>query len=531
MKKQTIAAFLAIGALALSGCSAGGGSGGGSGEPVIDGTLNYAINEDPGNLFQPLNSSATLSYVFPWAYEAPVYYDKEGKVHGWLATSWEETPTSVKFEIREDAVCSDGTPLTAETVANNYRWIIDPANGSALAGLIIPTDASVENEGNTVTLTTGTPNSFLLPVLGVNPIYCQGALDNPDSVKIGTNGSGMYKLTEAAPGDHYTFERRDDYTWAAEGAPTADTPGVPKQVVIRVIPNNSTRANLLLAGDLNIAAIPGADGERVASSLEPIVSTNLLSGGFVYSQAPGAPTEDENVRVALTKALDLDALMAVNTEGKGERATRIAVVSPEICQYDAATPNLPSHDVEAAEKMLDEAGWVKNSKGIREKNGKPLEIDFAWQTRWAENAATAEMIGEQWSAIGVKVNQHGSDYSAFSEKIFAGGAAKEFEAMWLAPNHIVPNTLAAFVSGPAPVQGNNFGELKNTEFDRLVAEASGFSGAAACPSWEQAEAAMYSAADYVPFAMRPDVAYGNGVKALVPVVGLDMFVTGVILVD
>ena len=41
---------------------------------------------------------------------------------------------------------------------------------------------------------------------------------------------------------------------------------------------------------------------------------------------------------------------------------------------------------------------------------------------------------------------------------------------------------------------------------------------------------MYKSADYVPFAMRPDVVYSNGVKAVVPVTSLDAFVTGVILV-
>lgn len=530
MKKYTIASLAAIGALALTACSSGANSTG-SGEPVIDGTLNYSITEDPGNLFQLLNSSATLSYIYAWTYQTAVYYDLDGKPHGLLASSWEETPNSLKLEIRDDAICSDGTPLTAETVANNIRWILDPANGSALAGLTVPLDAVVENDEHSLTLTTTVPNSFLLPVIGQSPIYCQAALDDPETVKANTNGTGLFELVESVPGDHYTLQRRDDFTWGPEGAPKGDTPGVPKQIVINVVPNNSTRANMLLSGDLNMAAITGADAERVAATLEPAYSTNLLSGGFVYSQAEGVPTADENVRIALTKALDLDALMAVNTEGKGERATRLAVLAPEICQYDAATPNLPSHDVAAAEKMLDDAGWVKGADGIRAKDGKPLELDFAWQTRWAENAATAEMIGEQWNAIGVKVNQHGSDYSAFSEKVFTPGAASEYDVMWIAPNLSVPNTLAKFFSGPATPEGKNIGQVKNAKFDSLVADASEFSGAEACASWEKAESEMYRAADYVPFAMRADSAYGNGIEKKFDNVGLTSYMQSVILVD
>lgn len=530
MKKHMIAALVAVGALALTACSGGGNSGGGDGEPVIDGTLRLALQEDPGNLFRPLNTSATLSYLYPWAYESPVYFDEKGEAKGWLATDWEETPTSLKFTIRDDAVCSDGTPLSAETVANNYRWILDPANGSSFVGLVIPADAVIENDANTVTLTTSTPNSFLLTQVGLHPIYCQAALDDPESAAAATNGSGMFKLTEAVPGDHYTLERRDDYAWGPEGAPNGKTPGVPKEVVISVVENDSTRANLLLSGELNIATVPGPDGERVAQSVDSLSTTMLLSGGFVYSQAEGMPTADENVRIALTKALDLDALMKVQTSDKGERAQRLAVTPPQICQYDAATPNLPGTDVAEAEAMLDAAGWTKGADGIRAKDGQPLALDFAWQTRWSENGATAEMIGEQWTKIGVQVNHLGSDYGAFNERVFAEGASSELDVIWVAPNYPVPNVLASFFSGALPPAGNNMGAISNPEFDKIVADTAQFSGAEACPGWEQAESEMYKSADYVPFAMRPDVVYSNGVKAVVPVTSLDAFVTGVILV-
>ena len=531
MKKYTIASLAAVGALALTACSGGANSAGNvAGEPVIDGTLNYAINDDPGSLFRLLNSSGTLPYITSWVYETLVFYNQDGKPQGRLATSWEETPTSLHFEIRDDAICSDGTPLTAETVANNFRWITDPANGSALAGLTVPTDTVVENDDTSVTLTTSTPNSFLMGSIGANPIYCQAALDDPESVKLGTNGTGMYKLVESVPGDHYTLERRDEYNWAPEGAPNGDTPGVPKNVVISVITNPSTRANMLLSGDLNIASVSASDAARVASTMSPAYAINLVTGGFVYSQAEGMPTADENVRIALTKALDLDALMAVNTEGKGKRAPRLAVVSPDICQYDAATPNLPSHDVAAAEKMLDEAGWVKGPDGMRAKDGEPLELNFAWQTRWPENAATAEMIGEQWKAVGVKVNQEGSDYSAFAEKTSVPGAASKYDVMWIAPNYAVPDVLSNFFSGPAAPAGKNLGEVKNPEFTRLAEEASSFSGSDACPSWQAAENEMYRAADYVPFAMREDVVYGNGIARMFDDATLDQYFPSVILV-
>lgn len=515
MKKTLVTAFAAASALALSACGgAGNTDSAGDGEPVVDGTLNVAINEDPGNLFRPVNTSATLSYVYPWAYESPVYFDDEGTAQPWLAETWEETPNSLTLTIREGAKCSDGTDLTAETVANNYRWILDTKNGSSFRGLVVPADAAVTDDAaaRTVTVTTTAPNSFLLPQMGIQPIYCQGALDDPQSVTAATNGTGMYELSEAVPGDHYTFDRRDDYDWGAEGAATGSTPGVPKQVVVSIIENPSTRANQLLSGELNIAAVQGPDEERIASTLEPVYQEDLVTGGFAYSQAQGMPTADPQVRVALTKALDLDALMQVQTAGEGTRAQRLATLTPRVCTYDAATPNLPKTNVEEAESMLDAAGWTKGSDGMRSKDGTPLTLNFAWNTRWPETSSTAELMAEQWSKIGVGVTQHGSDSNAFLEKINSPGAAEDLDVIWLASNYPVPSVLATFISGPVPPAGSNYAGIENAEFDTNVEAASKFTGADACASWEKAEASLYASADYVPFAVRPDITFGQSVK-------------------
>ncbi|MBP6685931.1 MAG: ABC transporter substrate-binding protein [Leucobacter sp.] len=512
MKAFTIVSLAAVGALALTACGGGSGStpNDSGGEPVIDGTLTAAISRDPGLLFQPLNPSSALGAVSTWAYERLVYFDTEGQPQGWLAESWEQTPTSLHFVVRDDAVCSDGTKLTAETIANNFRWIADPANSSTALGTVVPADATIEHDDTSVTITTKKPDPFMITAVGSQTIYCQAALDDPQSVATSTNGTGPFVMTEAVTGDHYSFERRDDYTWGPKGAPTGETPGYPKNVVVKIVENESTRANLLLSGDLNIAAIAGPDEERVADKVDLLSKNTLISGGILYSQAEGQPTTDKNVRIALTKALNLDELMQVSTAGKGERAPRLAVAKPQVCQYDAATPNLPKTDIAGAEKLLDAAGWVKGADGKRAKDGTPLVLEFAWQTRGAEIAATAEMMAEQWAEIGVGTNHLGAEYGAFIERISTPGAASELDVIWLAANLPVPNSLMPYFSGPSPDKGNNFAALSNPEFDKLVAEANTHTGDEACNAWEVAEAEMYSSADYVPFAVAFESTYSQG---------------------
>ena len=83
-----------------------------------------------------------------------------------------------------------------------------------------------------------------------------------------TVGTGPYVLSEAAPGDHYTYTIRDGYTWGPNGATTA-TAGMPGTVVLRIVENPATAANLLLTGDVNAAAVIGPDA-AAARAGEPV---------------------------------------------------------------------------------------------------------------------------------------------------------------------------------------------------------------------------------------------------------------------
>ena len=71
-----------------------------------------------------------------------------------LAESWEETPTSVTYTLKDGITCADGTPLTASTVADNFSFVADPANQSPLLGLYVPPGitAEADDAARTVTL-------------------------------------------------------------------------------------------------------------------------------------------------------------------------------------------------------------------------------------------------------------------------------------------------------------------------------------------------------------------------------------------
>ena len=96
-------------------------------------------------------------------------------------------------------------------------------------------------------------------------------------------------LEEAVANDHYTFSARDDYTWGPDGA-TSELPGFPSEVVVRIVENESTAANLLLSGEVNIAMIAGADRQRVESEGYFVIE-NSVHRRRVLLQPDGRPAD------------------------------------------------------------------------------------------------------------------------------------------------------------------------------------------------------------------------------------------------
>ena len=103
-----------------------------------------------------------------------------------------------------------------------------------------------------MTLKLAAPAPFVLNGLASLPIVCPSGMDDRKSLAQGTAGTGPYELTEAAPGEQYTYQIRDGYTWGPNGATTA-TEGMPATIVMKIVQNETTSANLLLSGDLNAA--------------------------------------------------------------------------------------------------------------------------------------------------------------------------------------------------------------------------------------------------------------------------------------
>ena len=512
MRKLAISlSTLAVTAMTLTAC--GGSSGGPSAKgDLVDGkTFTMAVSTDPGTLDPMLTVLTVARNVDRFLYGRLVEQQDDGSVIPAIAEKWEATTTEATFTLREGVTCSDGSPVTATDVAANVNFAGDPANRSPLLGTqVMPgTTATGDDDARLVTVKSGAPDSFLLLNIGSLPIACGKGLTNRDLLAKGESGTGMFTISEAVANDHYTLTRRDDYTWGP-GDWDPDQKGLPDKVVIKVVPNESTTANLLLSGDVNAGVVVGPDQDRLTA--QKLFRDDLLSpmGQLFFNQKEGRATAEEDVRRALVQALDLDAVGKVLTSGKGKAATGLVTIAPDPCREDTVDGNLPSFDVDAANSALDAAGWKTSADGTRAKDGKKLALTIVYPTALGETeSAAAELIQLSWKEIGVDAKLKGVDSTAFNEVLFKTG---DWDVS-MGPFAIgLPSQMVPFVSGATPSEGTNFAHVDNADYEAAVKKATSAAGAEGCADWTAAEVALFESVDVVSYIDSAVPYFGNGAE-------------------
>ncbi len=473
-------------------------------------TFVAAINSDPGNLDPSVNNAFAGNWVYPTAlaYDSLVSVDGSGNPSALLAEKWENTATTAQFTLRSGITCSDGSPLLASDVAANLNYVADPANKSVLAGQFVKvgSKATADDDARTVSFTSGAEDPFLLQDVGSLPIVCKNGMNNRKLLAQGTLGTGLYKVTDVQPGTQYTLVRRTDYAWGP-GDWKNNQAGLPDKIVVRVVANPTTTANLLLAGDINYAvALNARDTPRLSGLFK--VEQLLPTGVLMFNEAPGHPTADPAVRKAVVQALNLPEVGKVIGDGHGQPTRQInEYFVPNVCPGNTVDGNIPSYDVKAAQATLEEAGWVAGPDGIRTKNGKRLTLSMPVFSGFQPFTTAGELMTKQLKAAGIALAARGAAGPAFGQAQSTGSFDVLVQS-WAFPN---PSQMVASYTGKPPTAGgNNLGDVHNERYDALVKEAATKVGKDGCPLWNKAETELIKALDVVPFWSTPSIQWGHG---------------------
>jgi peptide/nickel transport system substrate-binding protein len=486
-----------------------GGGGSAAGNVVSGGTFTLAMSSDPGNL-DPQSSVATNNYQMAFlAYDSLLSVDGSGAIRSELATSWHVDGTNVTLTMHKGITCSDGSAFTAQTAADNLNYVANPKNNSPFAGVFLPVGAKATAEANALTVALPSSAPFILDGLAGIPMVCGKGIANRKLLAAKTDGTGAYALSQATPGDQYTLTKRAGYTWGPDGATSAQA-GLPDKIVVKIIQNETTAANLLLSGQLNGAAILGPDVTRLEGAKLDAVDVPALSGEMWFNQAAGRAGADPKVRLALAEAVDLGQLQKVLTSGRGQPGTTFAANAPVACPGNSVAKALPPHSLAKAKALLDADGWTVGAGGFRTKNGKPLALTFLYGTQaGSASSSAADLAAQQWGQLGVKVTLTGQDDTSATNTLFSSG---NWDIGWIALNVSSPDQLVGFLSGPTPPKGDNFANIDNRAYTGLVAAAEQTQGTAGCAKWLSAESNLVRDADVIPFANQVEKVFAAGAR-------------------
>ncbi|MFG2908389.1 ABC transporter substrate-binding protein [Kitasatospora sp. NPDC048286] len=503
-RTPSAARSLTAAALALATAGCGGAAPSSTSTPLVEhGTARIAASSETPS-FDPYSTFGAGQARF--SYDSLVNLAPDGTVVSGLASSWQASTTTATFTLRPDVTCSDGTPLTASAVARALTYASDPAKQLVGAQTVLPNvpfTASADDRAGTVSATTTAPFPFLTRSLGLLPIVCPAGLDDPRSLGRATRGTGPYVLTRYSPGGPYEFTVREGYTWGPAGATTA-APGLPARIVLSVVPQAATAANLLLTGGIDIASVNGPDRARLTGHGLTAEDVATVVGLTFFNQRPGRPLADPALRRALVSALDRQGLANVAVGGTGHPAGDFGAEGA-VCHADLAAANLPTRD---AAEALRAAGWARGPDGRLARDGRPLRLRLITSPDLGPTLPpAAELMARTWTALGADVKLVTESLPALVNAMYQTG---DFDVVvGTTPGFALPVGFIPFFSGPTPAQGLNFAGVTNPEYDALVAQALREPDTEGCGTWNRAAAALFRSADALPIADGRSTVYGR----------------------
>ena len=310
--------------------------------------------------------------------------------------------TTVTWKLRQGVKWSDGTPFTADDVVFNWKYMGDKATASPDADYAAGITSVTAKDPTTVVVLYKDPNpNYYQFGVGLNNLMIQKkqfeptlgakASESPENLK--PVGTGPYKLQEFKPGDVVTYVINENFrdpkkpffkTVQIKGG--GDAVSAARAVFqtgdVDYAWNLQVDAPVLkqlidTGGKGDFLGQTGPDTERV--------NINFANPDPALGDQRSEPTTkhpfltDKNVRVALAMSSDRGSIgNQLYGDGlTGKTTCNQLNGSANFESKNTATLNVCKFDIAAANKLLEDNGWVKGPDGVRAKGGVKLKLLFA----------------------------------------------------------------------------------------------------------------------------------------------------------
>jgi peptide/nickel transport system substrate-binding protein len=276
-------------------------------------------------------------------------------------------------------------------------------------------------------------------------------------------GNGPFVFREHRDQDRWVFTANPTFPAALGGRPYLDT------YVYRIVPDESTLLNELLAGSVDVFVAPRPDQARQIQEAEGLELLHAPFRDFIFAgwNARRPQLADARVRRAITMGTDRQQIVDALLEGYGLVAN--STLLPAHWAYDSLQASALPHDPDAARALLEEAGWSdRDGDGFRESgDGTRLAVTLLYNQGNQARKRIAEIMQIQLRDIGAEVTPQVLEWGALIDKI-SNPEQRDFDGVvmaWVGEFRVDDTGLfhSAHVDGP-----NAYSGTRNPELDRLL---------------------------------------------------------------
>jgi len=439
--------------------------------PATDGVYAEAVL-GPVDTLNPLFASSSAEQSAGYLmFSRLVNYDQSGHLNYDLATSIKinDSKTAYTVKIRPDIKWHDGEKLTTSDIAFTVGLIKNPTVRSTIIGWK-DISAKVIDE-TTIEFSMQSQYAAFEHVLNfpILPEHMLGGVA-PASIRESSFsknpiGSGPFKISLVQDVDLASGRKVIYMTRSANyhrGVARIE------RFQLNVYGTNDEIIRALSQNEVNAAAdLYPADISRVDKTRYDISSEPINSGVYAILNTKSSFLNDVNLRRALQAGTNTSAIRA--DLPAGTLALDLPIVNR---QLTGDLPKAPQFDPVAAKKILDDAGWIINSQGIREKDGRQLKLTVVTMKN-SEFERALEILTGQWRSLGVAVETKVSDPNDSSQNVGQNVLQPRAFDVFLYRLNIGgdPDVYAYWHSSQATAKGSNFADYSNAIGDDALSSA------------------------------------------------------------
>ena len=333
---------------------------------------------------------------------------------------------TVTWKLREGLKWSDGDPITSDDIKFTVEVLSNPNSGAVAGTGGFDLITNVETPDDlTAVLTYSQPYPGYLDqfAYGLLPRHATGAIEEMTSWEWNRKpvGAGPFVVSDWVSGESITMTRNPNYFEA--GKPYLDA------LVFRVVPEPAAQTAMMLNGEAQFHLWPGEFKEDYDKLLAGKATQHLIPGiwnmaidfnlSAPFDGDPGATPPhpilgDIRVRQAIASAINYGSLQQDVLKGSVGDSTNPFAYG----WYQCDLPRKFGYDVEKANQLLEEAGWVMGDDGIRvakgamyAPDGTRLSLELQGYTAFDPLQLTEEFIVENLKAAGIEARIQNYDFS------------------------------------------------------------------------------------------------------------------------